>query len=720
MRIVLSGNVYDNDISEIYFAYPKDRGYKELTEIGKIKNKEVILNFYSVDSYFAGIKDIVLMMSVSDKAVLDSKFQVIVLTSDIVLELGQVISINNLPYQSMPIVIVKKTNRVLAQSVALPTLDIRLGQKDVVLFDINLQSNNGGNSFMSGFTLRKSTELPDESIKNIRLLRKNEIDTAPSLTRDQLMVEGLSFVNGYMHINFNPFYNISDVVALFYVIGDIDYVSGGAREFNIGISSTSSFRVDSRSTMMPENINQLTNTFNVKGYIPIVVASLDNAIDDALFAETNMKKVIHINVKTDHEVTTIDMVKVDAILTGNNNLSIGVIDAYNNVLCSQPLVQGKNNLLFTVPYVVTEQINDLYVFISIDSYLEEGYIMLNVTGDSLRVSSDKLSVSSYNTGTINIKSTNHPRKVRLHSSKDFVNNFISTNIELIIATADQGNISVLYKIAEKESGNSVLLWTEVRSVSVSTMNSALMTVSLPQLPLTHNKLYEFSIKGVKSNLESDVYSWPVRTDFTKPIFVKNKIEVSQINHEGLLKHVLYWGVATDDVSSIDSIEIYNRTGNEPKWQLALIVSGDKQRAEISNLLQERTYFYRAIAKNKAGLSSVAISSDVGISSGFSGTALVRLSNYPNPFKSNEGNTTIYYYLNQNMNITIKIYNIFGKKVYERNCFAGEVGGSAGANELKWNGVDQSGNKLPMGSYPIVVYDTDTKQILDQRVIGVIH
>ncbi|MEI7942845.1 MAG: hypothetical protein WCH76_06735, partial [Candidatus Riflemargulisbacteria bacterium] len=77
IRVVLSGNVYDNDISEIYFAYPKDGGYKELTEIGKIKNKEVILSFYSADSYFRGMKDIVLMMSVSDKAVLDSRFQVV-------------------------------------------------------------------------------------------------------------------------------------------------------------------------------------------------------------------------------------------------------------------------------------------------------------------------------------------------------------------------------------------------------------------------------------------------------------------------------------------------------------------------------------------------------------------------------------------------------------------------------------------------------------------
>jgi flagellar hook assembly protein FlgD len=73
-----------------------------------------------------------------------------------------------------------------------------------------------------------------------------------------------------------------------------------------------------------------------------------------------------------------------------------------------------------------------------------------------------------------------------------------------------------------------------------------------------------------------------------------------------------------------------------------------------------------------------------------------------------------------MDLTIKIYNIFGKKVYERYCFAGQNGGKVGNNELIWDGTDQAGHKLPMGSYPMVIYDGSAKTILDQWVIGVIH
>ncbi|MDD4804682.1 MAG: hypothetical protein PHN69_05985 [Candidatus Pacebacteria bacterium] len=720
IKVTLRGDVYDHDISEIYFAYPVGGSYADLTARSKIKDKEVILNFNASHSYFRGTKDIVLMMSISEKAVLDSSFQVVIQTNDIIISSGQSISENNLPFQSEPIAIIKKTNRILVQPVLLPTLDIRLGQKDVVLFDISLLVNNEGTAFLSGFTLRKSAELPDEAITNVRLLRKNEVDTPHSLTRDQLMAEELSFVNGYMHINFTPFYNISDFMAMFYIMADIEYAAGGAREFSIGVISTSSFRVDNKSKVLQDNIDNLVNTFNVRAYIPTIIASADKALDDALFAETTKKRIIQLNIKTDHEATTVDMLKVDATLFGNNVLSVGVEDANKNILASQLLVNGTNSLVFNLPYVVTEQVRPLYVFIVVDNYTEEGFVSLSVTGNSLRVSSEKLNISPYDTGVINIKSTSHPRKVRLYSPKNFVNNYVSTKLVLLTATADLGKIEVFYKIDEALNGQQVLPWTEVKYLSVSSNVAPIMEVELNKLPLSHNVAYEFSLKAVKGALESDVYSWSLQSDFTKPRFVKNKIEVSQINYEGLLKHILYLGAVTDDVSDVDSIEIYNRTGNEPKWQLAKVVSGNNQRIEITELQQERTYFYKAIAKNTAGLSSLEISSDVGISTGFNAKSLTKLSNYPNPFNSNVIDTTIYYYLNQNMNITIKIYNIFGKKMYERNCFAGETGGSSGANELIWSGVDQSGNKLPMGSYPMVVYETDTKQILDQRVIGIIH
>jgi len=722
IKITLSGNVFDRDVESIYLAQYADGDYESLTDAGELENGSVILNFYNSDIYFKGNKDIVLMMSIADNAIIDSRFQVVINTADIIIETDQRISANNFPYQSEPITIVRKTNKVLSNKLSPPTLNMRLGQKNVVLFDLSLRVIEG-ESFLSGLTLKKSAGIPDETITNLRLYRKNEVTDSYRVLLDELMVEDLSFVGGYLHINFSPFYELSEVERLFYIMADIDYVEGGARTFNVSISSTSSFRVDSRSRLLPNNIESLSNTFNVAEYIPVVLLSTNIVIDDALFENTLQNKVVALDLRTDYEVTTINAltVNVDYAGAGIGNLSIGVMDEGDVIFVQQSLVDGENRLVFNNQHQTTTEDKTLFVFIDVASYVE-GTVRVELFDECLDVSSNLQSVVTFDSGTINIRSANHPHKVRLNSAKDYVNNAVSMDLVLRKLITDT-DISVFYKISEVNS-QLIVPWTEVEYLPSTTIDAELMNVLVDQLPLTHDYDYKFELKGVnyvgQASYESDVFDWDAKTDFTKPQFVAKKVEVSQIKHNGQIKHSLYWGLVTDDVSNVEEISVYYRTGTEPEWTIAKVVSGDKQRDEVLGLEDERTYFYKVVARNAAGLYSEALSSDGGTSTGFSGEKLSRLSNYPNPFNSNNDDTTIYYYLNQNKNLTIKIYNIFGKKMYERNCFAGELGGKAGANELIWNGTDQSGNKMPMGSYPMVVYDAETKELLDQRVIGIIH
>jgi hypothetical protein len=321
-------------------------------------------------------------------------------------------------------------------------------------------------------------------------------------------------------------------------------------------------------------------------------------------------------------------------------------------------------------------------------------------------------------GLTNIKSGLHPKKIFLSAPKNYINNNISASLVLNTLQENISDLDIFYKIDLFPTKENVLKWTKVQIVSI---NEPLFYANIEKLPLTHNQIYEFSLKGVRENdLESDIYSWVSETDFTQPFFLNDKIEVSQIVQAGVRKHILFLGKATEDVSAISHLEIFARTGIEPKWEQINTVSADLQRVEVANLKDNRTYFYKAIALNTAGAMSAPITSNVGISTTFSSDKLTGLSNYPNPFNSNLTDTTIYYFLNQDMNITIKIFNIFGKIIWENNFFAGQDGGRAGANEVKWQGIDLSGNKVPMGSYPMLIYELDANKLLNQRIIGVIH
>jgi hypothetical protein len=66
-------------------------------------------------------------------------------------------------------------------------------------------------------------------------------------------------------------------------------------------------------------------------------------------------------------------------------------------------------------------------------------------------------------------------------------------------------------------------------------------------------------------------------------------------------------------------------------------------------------------------------------------------NYPNPFNPS---TTIPFYLERNMRVTLKIYNVSGQLV--RN-LVNEVR-PAGPNRVQWDGRDDRARGLPSGIY----------------------
>lgn len=96
---------------------------------------------------------------------------------------------------------------------------------------------------------------------------------------------------------------------------------------------------------------------------------------------------------------------------------------------------------------------------------------------------------------------------------------------------------------------------------------------------------------------------------------------------------------------------------------------------------------------------------------------LNISNYPNPFDSRNGFTTIVYSLDRDAEVIVRIYDLFGNVVVEYP--AGQQ--EQGTNTVKWDGSDSYGNKVAKGGYLAVVeLNTEDVKLMAMRKIGVIH
>jgi beta-glucanase (GH16 family) len=77
-------------------------------------------------------------------------------------------------------------------------------------------------------------------------------------------------------------------------------------------------------------------------------------------------------------------------------------------------------------------------------------------------------------------------------------------------------------------------------------------------------------------------------------------------------------------------------------------------------------------------------------------------NFPNPFN---GQTNISYYLHQNDDVTLKIYNLLGNLIYEEK----ESNQSAGYHSINWNGETSYGIELASGIYFFSLIGSSFKQ-----------
>ena len=94
-----------------------------------------------------------------------------------------------------------------------------------------------------------------------------------------------------------------------------------------------------------------------------------------------------------------------------------------------------------------------------------------------------------------------------------------------------------------------------------------------------------------------------------------------------------------------------------------------------------------------------------------------LTNYPNPFDSRLGSTTILFTLESDSEVSARIYDLFGNIVRDYNF--GMI--SRGPNRLVWDGTNEAGDKVAKGGYICVMQMTgEQTKVVASRKIGVIH
>ncbi len=98
-----------------------------------------------------------------------------------------------------------------------------------------------------------------------------------------------------------------------------------------------------------------------------------------------------------------------------------------------------------------------------------------------------------------------------------------------------------------------------------------------------------------------------------------------------------------------------------------------------------------------------------------------ITNYPNPFHPNETNTTIAYQLDDNASVRVRVYTISGSLVLDRQYATGDFGGSAGLNEIQWDGRNGTGEPVASGGYIVYVEaeGNGATQHVMRRKIGVV-
>ena len=301
----------------------------------------------------------------------------------------------------------------------------------------------------------------------------------------------------------------------------------------------------------------------------------------------------------------------------------------------------------------------------------------------------------------------------------FINNLSQIDFSINLSKEITGT---MYGIASYVISSS----TDIPDISGKWSEKTGTDVSFTVGGLSHNKTYYLWIKAISAN-DSVNTSIELKTDFTPP--PKSSAPIN--NSPGAVgmkvfsqtgSYLVYWTPVRDEESEVIDYELQERTDSSPNW-ISIAVTSSTQ-YEITRQAQH-FYYYRVRARNYAGLwgefsdtSKVAFISPPG-------ELISDFSTFPNPFDSRKTNATIAYTLNQDADVKIKIYDLFGNEIkkfeYQKGTTGATIGPHGKIDNIFWDGTDNDNKKVGFGMYILVIEaDSGLEKMKKTWKIGLIH
>jgi len=763
--IVLTGNIIYSDISavKIYRATTTNSLERALL-ISEGTNMfdpntlvaKIVFPYSAVENINASGNSYIVAVDISKTASPRLKFSIVIpSSSSFICASENTVEYGHFPIGTMQITMKAATKKCILAPSEYVVPYASQGGKDVVAGSFELKADKDF-VLLESICLTITGNITNSDLSGIKLY-KDDGDNIFNPSVDVLISNGdFDMISRNVLLTFNTLQKISLELIKYYVAIDFPKGASVGRHFGIIIPNKNALSVNDENEILNQNFPYISDINTLNRYVSSVAVLPEQIITGSLYQGTSGKPLCLVHLCTDYEQATVNSISFS--IEGTNNAQDEMlIQVYNDanannrfdgpdILLGQTGVSSASiiTINFDEEFVLIPSTKNLIVNISVGNTSVIGHSFgISIKANNLFTGKD-LSITpanlNYTSDICPIIDKRQPSKPEVSGNYFVINP--STFVRNIYSSVPEGKITkILNAIGSAPGLADIMPWVEVtQGLHVASTKSNRLrnlpdsqtmddNVTIIGLNLEHNKKYYYSVKAVNneglSSFESETTVIPFAVDLTPPVAPADKhlsviATVVSTSTANIYTHVLNWNAYSDLESGIKQYELWQCTGIAPAWTKAAEVTNNKTTITLTDREAETAYYYKIRAMNSAdNFSNFDIISDQQITS-VPGALITKLSNYPNPFDSRQGITTITYFLNKDVGMSIKIYDPFGQKVWERGFASGTNGGQKGANTIVWDGRNDNGRKVGKGGYIGVFVPEGLQPSPLRRMIGVIH
>ncbi|MBI4370334.1 MAG: hypothetical protein HY547_08915, partial [Elusimicrobia bacterium] len=615
---------------------------------------------------------------------------------------------------------------------------------------------------LQGMTLTKTGSLADSYVKNIHIYE--DIDGNKLLSgRDSELTSGSNiFADGASAIYFNRLLTVSTASAKLLIGMDFSEVAT--------VGSTVAVRVGAYTAFFVNSPNIITNSgYPMSSFASQIDDKTDYAkisFDDIASAETAPGTTdfaaVKITAFTDADSATITSFRFDKTGTledaGVGRLRLwrdngdgSFTGAGNETAVASATMASGFSLFSSLAETIGVSTKTYFLTADISSAASANATLGLRIAAGYAVASGTDAVSSFNifsTKSVRVRSLAAPSMPVVKDESDYT----SATTKLFASwssTVDQGTITGYeYSVGTSSGATDVVSWTSVQTATYTEITG---------LALVSGTTYFINVKATgSSTLVSQTGSSDgIAVDTQKPKFTEAPEAQAESNNI-----IISWTPpSVAGFSGIAEYIVEERRGDSPTWvqivsystagarslaagtpvigasalgyspqggYVALVSTASAaltSSAKLQIIITNRsagTYYYRTRARSNANSTSEPSSETrIVLDAASKAEVISNIQAYPNPVDTRKASASIYYDLNQDSDVEITIYDLFGKIVKTLNYPIASNGGRLGGNEIKWNGQRDDGQPVSFGVYLIRI---KAKATGDSKIykLGIVH